>query len=115
MLSVFSTAPLSTTTIAIHIQRIVKNENSQDTSTIQTVLIQSILIGKESQKKNLPFGHCSIWAGYKALQSTKYKTTNCAQEYTQPSAQYDVQTDLTKDSIYSICICIALAHFPEWL
>ena len=75
---------------------------------IQTVLIQSILIGKESQKKNLPFGHCSIWAGYKALQSTKYKTTNCAQECTQPSAQYDVQTDLTKDSI-------ALAHFPGWL
>ena len=54
MLSVYRTVLLSTTTrIAIHVQRIVKNKNSQDTSTIQTVL-QSIVIGKESQKKT-PF------------------------------------------------------------
>ena len=51
MLSVYRTAVLSTTIIAIHVQRTVKNKNSQDTSTIQTVL-QSILIGKESQEKN---------------------------------------------------------------
>ena len=52
MLSVYRTVLLSTTTrIAIHVQRTVKNKNSQDTSTIQTVL-QSILIGKESQEKN---------------------------------------------------------------
>ena len=56
MLSVYRTAVLSTTIIAIHVQRIVKNKNSQDTSTIQTVL-QSTLIGKESQKKH-PF----FWA-----------------------------------------------------
>ena len=55
MLSVYRTAVLSTTIIAIHVQRIVKNEDSQDTPT-QTVL-QSILIGKESQKKH-PF----FWA-----------------------------------------------------
>ena len=118
MLSVYRTAVLSTTRIVIHVQRIVKNENSQDSSTIQTVL-ESIQIAKESQRKNtLSFGHCSIWgeaplpkliltlflktsaeslagkgegliwAGYKALQSTKYATTKCAQECTQPSAQY---------------------------
>ena len=96
MLSVYRTVLLSTTTrIAIHVQRTVKNKNSQDTSTIQTVL-QSILIGKESQEKKHPLFFLtlflktlpkslagkeegSIWAGYKALQSTKYKTTNCAQ------------------------------------
>ena len=56
MLSVYRTVLLSTTTrIAIHVQRIVKNEDSQDTPT-QTVL-QSILIGKKSQKKH-PF----FWA-----------------------------------------------------
>ena len=48
MLSVYRTVLLSTTTrIAINVQRIVKNKNSQDTSTMQTVL-QSIIIGKES-------------------------------------------------------------------
>ena len=123
MLSVYRTVLLSTTTrIAIHVQRIVKNKNSQDTSTIQTVL-QSILIGKESQKKT-PFllldtflktlpkslagkEEGSIWAGYKALQ---YKTTNCAQERTQPCAQYDVETDLIKDSIHAYAL-----HWPIFL
>ena len=74
MLPVYSTAPLSTTRIAIHIQRTVKDENSQDTSTIQTVLIQSILIGKESQKKKPSF-----WAllNLGRLQSiAKYKICN---------------------------------------
>ena len=142
MLSVYRTAVLSTTIIAIHVQRIVKNEDSQDTPT-QTVL-QSILIGKKSQKKH-PFFWAllnleqtppwpnwswhfflllktlpkslagkeegSIWAGYKALQRTKYKTTNCAQERTQPSAQNDVQTYLNKDSIHAY----ALHYWPIFL